>query len=291
MPEHDDTQTTAPQVFDRAPEAFGLVWEYARKVKGERELFIARGDTPEYTEAYRRCRQELRDIGFSNAEPYWGDTFTGTRPCFWMTAAGWSPAAVEAVEALVPVRRREVEEREAAWKAEREAREAAVARANESLIEDAKAAARRSLGTRRWSWVRPVDIEEAEGLITDPGLGIPGARRLLDLVKRASANVARTEQKITIAYEPELARAGDADVRAAAVEALAHVTAFDADRAAHRNDIGWSRATTLAGHVLTGKGDLDATAASHALRILRIHHGQVPAALRARLFGDLAVAA
>ena len=270
---------------DAAPEALGIVWEYSCAVNGGRRIFIAEGETGAYADAYRRCRNELRALGFSYAEPYLGDDFTGTRPCFWLSAAGWSPAALDAAKALVPARIREAQERDARNLADWQARQDAPRLANESLIADARKAAARSLGTRRWSWVRPQDVEEAECLITDPALDVPGARRLLDMVKQAKNNVVRTEEPVAVPYEPELALARNPDVRVAAAEALAHVTAFDADRAAYRNDIGWSRATTLAGHVLTGMGELDEARASHTLRILRIHHGQVPPALLTRVLG------
>ncbi|UYW28296.1 hypothetical protein OKC48_07215 [Methylorubrum extorquens] len=288
-----DTVPDTALVTDRAPEAFGIAWEYSRAVRGGRRIYIAAGETGAFADAYRRCRAEMRDLGYSYAEPYLGDSFTGTRPCFWMDEArGWSPAALEAVRALVPVRIAESAAKEAEWAArdaarrqEAEARAAREAEAEAGLIERAKTEAARSLGSRRWSWVRPQDIEEAETLIANPALDVPGARRLLDMVRRAAANVLRTEERVAVAHEPELALARDPAVRAAAAEALAHVTAFDADRARVRNDVGWSRATTLAGHVLTGMGDLDEAAASHAIRIIRIHHGQVPQALLARVLG------
>lgn len=291
MPDHDGSLTVPDRIFDSAPEAFGLTWEYDSAVTGGRRVFIATANSGAFADAYDRCRSEMRALGYSRAEPYPGDRFTGTGPCFWLSPAGWSPADLEATKALVPVRIRESRERDARIMAERAARAEAEVRANETFIEDAKSSARRSLGTRRWAWVRPVDIEEAESLIMDPSLGIPGARRLLDLLKRATANVMRTEERVAIPYGPELVRAGDPAIRIAAAEALAHVTALDADRASRRNDVGWSRATTLAGHVLTGKGDLDEAHASHALRILRLHHVQVPPTLRDRLFNVMAVAA
>lgn len=291
MPDHDENPVTVNQIFDAAPEVFGLAWEYSRRVKGERELCIAQGHTEAYTEAYRLCRQELRDVGFSNAEPFWGDTFRGTRPCFWMTAAGWSPAAVDAVVALVPVRRLEEEAREAAWKAEEEAERLYASKANERLIEGARTAARESLRDRRWSWAKAADIEEAGALLANPDLTIAEARRLHDMVDRARANLARAEARIATPYLPELELARYPTVRAAAMEGCLMLTARDADWASVRNASGWSKATTVTGHVLAGQESLDETKASHALRLLRIHRKQLPSDLTDRLFGGLAVAA
>ena len=295
MPDHDENPVTVNQIFDAAPEAFGLAWEYSRPVKGERELYIATGHTDAYTEAYRLCRQELRDIGFSNAEPYWGDTFKGMRPCFWMTPSGWSPAAVDAVEALVPVRRREEREREAKWKAEHEAEREAerlyASQANERFIEGARAAARESLRDRRWSWAKAADIEEAGALLAKADLTIAEARRLHDMVDRARANVSRAEARIATPHLPELDLARDPAVRAAALEGCLMLTARDADWASVRNASGWSKATTVTGHVLAWQESLDETKASHALRLLRVHRKQLPSALTDRLFGALAVAA
>lgn len=50
------------------------------------------------------------------------------------------------------------------------------------------------------------------------------------------------------------------------------------------NDACWSKSTTIDGHVLDALDALDMAQASHALRLLRIHHKQLPRTLVKQLF-------
>ncbi|GLS45903.1 hypothetical protein [Methylobacterium brachythecii] len=276
------------RVTDRAPEAFGLTWAYSRAVRGDRRLFIAEGETGAFADAYRRCRDEMRTRGYSYAEPYVGDAFTGTRPCFWLSSQGWDPAALDAIPGLVRERIVESKARDAEIMARRAARDAQFTaaleeqrRRHEALVPDA----RRSMDERRWSWAKAADVEEAEALIARKTLGHAAHRRLRALLDRADANVARAEAASAVPVASELGLARIPAIRAAAAEGVALMTERDSDRASRRNDSGWSKSTSYVGHVLAARGeDLDEAQASNALRILRTHRRQLPPPLAARLF-------
>ena len=79
-------------------------------------------------------------------------------------------------------------------------------------------------------------------------------------------------------------RAADPEIVAAARAAVIDITTFDQDWAALRNDIGWSRATTVDGHILAGLETWTQEQASHALKLLRVHRKQVAPHLQAALF-------
>ena len=183
----------------------------------------------------------------------------------------------------------EIEAAQAAHRARREAeaakRQEGERRRNAALIERARTMARESIATRPWAWARAELIDEAERLLAREDLSVGAAMRLGELAANAAVNVNRCLQRIATPHEPELALARDPAVRAAAAEALALVTARDQDRAQDKNGVGWSKTASLTGHVLTGLGELSETHATHAIRILRLHRGQVPRALMARVLG------
>ncbi|UYW28385.1 hypothetical protein OKC48_07680 [Methylorubrum extorquens] len=186
-----------------------------------------------------------------------------------------TPEEIEAAQAVHQARR----EAEAARHQEEQRRR------NAALIERCRAMAVESLATRPWAWARAELIEEAERLLAREDLTVTAAGRLGELATNAAVNVNRCLQRIATPHEPELALARDPAVRAAAAEALALVTARDQDRAQHRNGVEWSKTASLVGHVLTGLGELSETHATHAIRIPRLHPGQVPRALMARVLG------
>ncbi|WP_244473117.1 hypothetical protein [Methylobacterium sp. Leaf100] len=172
--------------------------------------------------------------------------------------------------------------------AAREATRAAAAAAEAQRIADLVARARdeatRSLKERGWSWARRIDVDEAQGLLQRPDLDVADAMRLLAMVKRAAANVLRSEDKVALLHPPEQNLAALPAVREAALAAVRLITADDQDRAMVQNDIGWSKSTTLDGHVLAALPELDVAQASHALRLLRVHHKQLPRAVVESLF-------
>ncbi|ACS39731.1 MULTISPECIES: hypothetical protein [Methylorubrum] len=152
-------------------------------------------------------------------------------------------------------------------------------------VNAARAAAEESLRTQRWAWTLRANVEQAERyLARGEDLSLDSAKRLRELTKGANRVVARALQAATVPYEPEVARAGDSSVRAAAREGVAFMTRLDSDWSQDRNREGWGRATTVMGHVLDTLGELSVSQASHALRVLRVHRRQLPPALAARLF-------
>ncbi|WP_298961469.1 hypothetical protein [uncultured Methylobacterium sp.] len=187
---------------------------------------------------------------------------------------------------------------EAAIPAVREARLAAAAEASErkaaQLLETRArvgAIAERVLSTIPWA------IQTSEGLAllreavtletwteaygTDVANEAHGAERV----------VAQTRKRLRVPVGIEMGNVRDPVVSAAALEAVGYVSALDGDWALHRNKSGWGKPSSAVGHVLAAEDALDEIHASHALRILRIHRRQLPAALAARLFAHAAVAA
>jgi len=165
------------------------------------------------------------------------------------------------------------------------AAEAELRRRHAPDVNAARAAAEESLRTQRWAWTLRANVEQAERyLARGEDLSLDSAKRLRELTKGANRVVARALQAATVPYEPEVARAGDSSVRAAAREGVAFMTRLDSDWSQDRNREGWGRATTVMGHVLDTLGELTVSQASHALRVLRVHRRQLPADLAGRLF-------
>ncbi|MFJ7437785.1 hypothetical protein ACIQW5_09035 [Methylorubrum thiocyanatum] len=174
---------------------------------------------------------------------------------------------------------------EAAQAAHRARRAEEDRRRNAPVVNAARAEAEESLRTQRWAWTLRANVEQAERyLARGEDLDLYAAKRLRELTKGATRVVARALQAATVPYEPEVARASDSSVRAAAREGVAYMTKLDADWSQDRNREGWGRATTVMGHVLDTLGELTVSQASHALRVLRVHRRQLPADLAARLF-------
>lgn len=279
MPEGNEIERV--ETYEGPPEAFRLRWEPARIVgtrRGERRLAKANA-TPEFEAAWGVAYEELGEAGYAWDGPH--------RVLFWERNGLDRESLAELVDSIADrVTKADAEairleqeriEREAAAEAERRAREAA-------FIEGAREEARLSLRDRHWSWARAVDVDEAYELLAREDLDRVGAIRLLTLVDNARRNVARSEKKIAIAHEAEIGRAEDPEVQAAAHEAIKVITAFDEDRASIRNDIGWSKATTIDGHVLAGLDRLSVEQTSHALRLLRVHRRQIPDRLVLRIY-------
>lgn len=277
----DGIQDERIETFQGPREAFRLRWEPGRIVgtrRGERRLAKANA-TPEFEAAWGVAYEELGEAGYAWDGPH--------RVLFW-ERIGLDREALAGLVDSIPDRvikadaeairlEQERVEREAAAAAERRAHELA-------WIHSVREVARRSLQARRWSWAKASLIDEAQELIARPHLDRAGADRLIVLVDQAAKNVARSEKRTAAPHEPEMDRAQDPDVRQAAHAACRAITAYDADWASIRNDVGWSRSTTCDGHVLAGLDRLSVEQTSHALRLLRVHHRQIPEALRDRLF-------
>jgi hypothetical protein len=93
--------------------------------------------------------------------------------------------------------------------------------------------------------------------------------------------VARATESLNApAPEAAVSFCADPAVRNAIGVALRKITATDEDWATHKNDIGWSKATTVKGHVLTMYETLNENLAAHAMVLLHIHRTQVPEEVR-----------
>lgn len=268
--------------YQGPPNVGDLVWRDGRVIQtryGERRLARATL-TPAFEEAWTYARLPLREAGFSVE---WGSRVVN----FWERLDLDHDALGELVDSLPDViargqaeaariedERRERQEREAAERRERD----------RSFIESAIEAARVSLRERRWSWAKNALIDEANELIAKADIDRVDALRLLALVDAARKNVLRAEQRTARAHVPEMERASDPAIIAAARGAIEAITLQDADWAALRNDIGWSKATTCDGHVLSGLEAWTPEQASHALRLVRVHRKQVAPHLRDVLF-------
>lgn len=281
MPEGIENEPANNFTYVGPPGYFGLQWDAARVFqtrRGERSLSRAAA-TPEMHQAWELAHEELSEAGYA-----W-DGYD--RILFW-ERLGWDQAALaETIDSLpdriakaeAEAARREDERRE------REEREQAERRERDrAFIEGAVEAARTSLRERRWSWAKTALIDEAHELMAKVDIDRTDALRLLALVDAARKNVLRAEQRTARAHVPEMERASDPAIIAAARGAIEAITLQDGDWAAIRNDVGWSKSTTCDGHVLSGLETWTPEQASHALRLVRVHRRQVAPHLRTILF-------
>lgn len=267
--------------FQGPPQTCGLVWDHGRIVftrRGERRLTKA-PSTLEFAKAWQAADSDLDEIGFS-----WEDAST---VAFW-ERRDLDPARVTAVIDSLPARvaqaqaeaARRAEEARQRWEreqAERQERE-------RQFIADAVEAARVSLRERRWSWAKGALIDEAHELMSKADIDRVDALRLLALVEAARKNVTRAEDRTSRPHVPEMERASDPAILTAARVAIEAITLQDQDWASVQNAVGWSKSTTVDGHVLSGLETWTPEQASHALRLLRVHRRQIPEHLRQTLF-------
>lgn len=266
--------------YVQPPAWLGLEWEPGELLQtrhGPRYLSRA-VRTPAFDEAFAQEVICFWDLGLSRAT-------AGVQ--FWQKP-GHDIAAVQAAIDSIPVLVAERDARWAAADAARQAKEEAAAAAERQRIADliarARSEAERSLTTRRWSWARRVDVDEAQGLLQRPDLDVADATRLLSLVERAGKNIARSEVKLTVVHDAERALAERPEIRTLVLEGVRLITSEDADWATLENGRGWSKSATIDGHVLDALPELNIAQASHALRLLRVHHKQLPRTVVEGLF-------
>ncbi|UGB27568.1 hypothetical protein LPC10_08395 [Methylorubrum sp. B1-46] len=281
MPEGIENGGAVEPGFEGPPDYFGLRWGPPRIVvtrRGERQLSRATNVTRAFERAWNIAPDEFSEAGYAwerGSVLFWERRDLDRASLQRLIDSLPERAAQAQVEAARLEQERR--ERQAREQAEREERERV-------YIEAARVAARVSLRERRWSWAKAALVAEAEELLARPDLDRSDAVRLLDLVDQAGRNVARSEQRTAVAHEPEMARAEDPEIQAAALAGVRHVTGFDADWASLQNGVGWSKATTCDGHVLAGLDRLTVEQTSHALRLLRVHQRQLPPRLILALF-------
>lgn len=231
-----------------------------------------------YADAWRRAREVMVDAGFS-----WSDKTGPGRlmPCWWAlptdTDVGALEAAVaEAVAAGAAARAEEDAKREAARLAE-------LARVAE-ISEPIRLRLREIVSARPWALGRA--YAEAADLAYDDAWTAYGLNAAKGWIANATATEARTEARLTGRGPAQWhERAGDPDVRDAALEGLRILAGLDEDWASEANGQGFSQTTTWAGHTLAARDVLDQGAAAHALGILWPHRRQLPPSLAQRALG------
>ncbi|MDP3408065.1 hypothetical protein [Bosea sp. (in: a-proteobacteria)] len=109
-------------------------------------------------------------------------------------------------------------------------------------------------------------------------------RRARKIVDAAKATRARAETTLRAeAHADAMQRCADGALRDAVLEGCRYLSADDADLASESNGIGWSRSTTVLGHVLAGKRTLTEREAAHGLGLLKTHRRQLPRDLRIQI--------
>jgi hypothetical protein len=263
------------------PKGLGLRWMLIGEKNtrnGPRVLWNSPGSKV-FDLVWRRHRSALHDLGFSYDYHQGGIAFW-ERPEF-DTVAARSKMALIVLSARYEDRtkrakelaaRRKRAEEAARLKAEMEVRRLA---AQEGI--------QRILSERRWAIhhryldeamkfselpeLDPADVARAERIIQSTDRTVQNAREALDLPPPADDRAFCEKEEI----------------RLLVTQALRGITDHDADWATYDNDIGWSKATTVIGHVLSLEDALSIEHAAHALKILRVHHKQVDPTLRGAL--------
>lgn len=278
----------------------GIEWEERgvfQTSRGLRALSKGKAWLPEGCD-YRAAvlsQPDLGKVGFTFDTENCG---TRIRPVFWERRGLDNDAASALIRdtlAGLPEWRAEQareEERSRRFRAHMQAQYEAEQEAIRTYPARMVAAAVESLATMEWAWNRAADVARARELIAHgDGITYRDAKRLEELVHRATANVERAAARLDTAYEPEMTLAVLPGVQAAALDACRVLTRMDADWARERNDAGWGKSHTVLGHVLAARESLDAAAASHALKALRRYRRQLPDELVARVFGGAAALA
>ena len=271
----------------------GLAWRRIGTVgtrQGERTLWVGDGADEVFTRAYKLARDQMRSVGFAWGKENTSDWARQLVPVCWETPPG-NDRAVEQV--LAEVER--VLALDAGERAFVEAQRRRTEDLDATLNGDARLAdmafLRRSLDVDWWAW-SPRKKKLAEALVKDaaePG-SVPraGAARLArDLVAEVDYTIATVKDRVakTPAYD-WLERAQDPDVRKAVLVGVKVLCGFDEDRASIRNDHGWGKSHSHAGHALGSLSELSVIEASQALAAVHRHRKQLRPALREACFGS-----
>ena len=271
----------AVTVLTAPPIAFGLPWRHVgvrRRFEHQLDLFALDGTPPAFEDAWRGAKAVMADAGFS-----WSDK-TGSGkllPCWWGVSADTDVEALQAAVAEAVAAGAAARDKAAAEREERRLAELArVAEISGPIRERLLEICR----TRPWSLGRAYAeaIEHAhDDTWTQHGLNVAEG-----WISNAAATEARTEARLTGRGPAQWhERAGDPDVRDAALEGLRILAGLDDDWASEANGQGFSQTTTWAGHTLAARDALDQGAAAHAMGILWQHRRQLPADLVQRALG------
>lgn len=252
--------------------ALGLRWSRVGERhtrNGPKTFWTAVGGYAPFSRLYDADRDGMRALGFS-----WADG----SPCCWEPVPAPADESFEAAFARADVM---ATEKETAIRAKAAVARAAVAPEVEADRLAAVDAVRASLKAMPWAWSsRKADL--ARGLLKDRPSERDArlARELVDEVELMVAGVLAR-----VGSERRWERAVDPVVRAAAPSACRVLSALDEDHATVENSVGWSKAHSHSGHVLSCLDALDQTQASQALRAVYAHRRQLPRELREAVLG------
>lgn len=276
--------STSPITVEQALPAgvLALSWRRVSEIRtrnGLRTLWTGEGETAAFARAYSADRDGMRSAGFSwdNNTPVCWEAVPAPEDADVLAAVAAAESAADAIEAgKAAARIAAVQQADRDWLAHRAERERAIARLKACL------------DGQPWAWTKRKQ-EWAVSLLKDR----PSERdaRLADeLVDEVEFMIAEVIKRLgAVRIEEWWDRAGDEGVRAAVLQACRLLSGLDEDRAAIRNNIGWSAAHSHTGHVVASLPELDQTQASHALRAVWAHRRQIGAELRAAIFGSAGV--
>lgn len=264
------------------PIHFGVTWRPVgthRRYGVERELWLCPDAPPSFSDAYRGARAVMVASGYS-----WTDRGTEhgvLTACWW---GGGDPIDIDALAAAIaPVIGKASADRSERARLEEERIQAETARLATGAA-PIRAELTKIVSDRPWMLGRHLTAaRELLDLETWSVWGMQHAERHLRNARgnaeRAAERLGRTPPAVWFA------KAADAGIRAAALEACKDVSALDEDWASEANSIGWSQATCWTGHLLSEQDVLDQGKAAHALALLHGHRRQLSDDLNLALFG------
>lgn len=255
------------------PKGFRLVWTSLgeRFAHGERATLWIAPLTDLLTHAYRSGQyNRMWKLGYSRG-------LSG--------AEFWEKPNLDPEATAAEIRAITLEVR--AWRTKRRIKRRAKAAKEAAIRADllarrktAQADLRRIMIERRWA-IHHSFLERAHYLNALHELPDDLADEAARIVKSTDDTVAKATESLNApAPEAAVSFCQDPAVREAIGVALRKITETDADWATHKNHIGWSKTTTVKGHVLTMQETLTENLAAHAMVLLHIHRTQVPDAVR-----------
>lgn len=258
------------------PKGFRLAWKISGiQSRPEGDTHIWQADSTDlYVDAIR--------AGFSNR--LYAIGMSGYR----LGVSLWQKPGYDAEKAAAEIRAITLGVR--AWRTKRRIKARVKAEKEAALLADklrrrasAKDDLHRIMTQRRWA-IHHSFLDRARQLHGLHALPDDLADEAARIVKSTDETVSRaTEDLNRPAPETVVAFCSDPKVRDAVAAALMKITETDADWATKKNHIGWSKTTTVKGHVLTMQETLTPNLAGHALALLHIHRTQVPDELRPAL--------
>ena len=262
--------------YPDAPAAFDLDWHdrgIINTSRGARRLHRAPA-TPEFIVAWGTNGSRLRAYGFSVES----DMSAPPRP---HTVLHWGDGSAVDLGVMAEALK--------AGQDDQRRRDGAMAERNAYIATrtaEVHARLRSTQAAVGWAW-SPQAVLKVRELLDAPSLVEWQWSSAEHLIARAESAVVAAQVKVAVAAaeadEADLVAVEDAEVRAAVLAAVQHITRFDDDLATESTGVGWSPATSKPGHVIAQETVLDAPRAVVGMRLLRRHPRQVPEHLRSIL--------